>query len=378
MIEASPFSSLEHARSFARDLWFNKLPIQSWLDTFSAHMNLCDAITIARGILGRDCFNSQQSTAKNLASGLSLEKTQDVSEETGEVVQDSILEEDVAPDSSDEVYLLHVRLSDLPTSWSPFSHCPIPDGFSLTFTPVIPLQTRSLKWEVMRLQLRRERTAQFRRPVVVVTPHPRLYAPFARLEPNHCSALRASMNDVQNLEPDAEEVDPEVDEVDSFDQHVDTLLAAQGAQKRKGRKTIEFWDVKTIESDGTIKQVKLSVKEAMKPPNRRKIILRFNNALQPVGDEAEDSRGIIKGTIFKMLERAWKETRNRLYHHCCDPELSLAAYIENRPDGITADHWKRISVRKMPRIDQSIFTPTPVDQKAWQGSDKKSRNDKGG
>ncbi|QHN92914.1 uncharacterized protein DS421_17g588130 [Arachis hypogaea] len=49
MIEASPFSSLEHARSFARDLWFNTLPIQSWLDTFSAHRHLCDAITIAHG-----------------------------------------------------------------------------------------------------------------------------------------------------------------------------------------------------------------------------------------------------------------------------------------------------------------------------------------
>ncbi|XP_025607883.2 uncharacterized protein [Arachis hypogaea] len=136
----------------------------------------------------------------------------------------------------------------------------------------------------------------------------------------------------------------------------------------------------------TIKQVKLSVKEAMKPPNGRKVVLRFNNALQPVGDEAgllsgvmgllgsdytkfpicerdwrkvrtrdkvyneivkemfhfeEDSRGIIKGIISKMLGRAWKETRNRLYHRHYDAELSLAANIENRPDGITADHWKR-------------------------------------
>nr|XP_025679602.1 uncharacterized protein LOC112779518 [Arachis hypogaea] len=55
----------------------------------------------------------------------------------------------------------------------------------------------------------------------------------------------------------------------------------------------------------------------------------------------EDSRGIIKGIIFRMLGRDWKETRNRLYHHCYDPELSLAANIENCPDGITADHWKR-------------------------------------
>ncbi|KAL4275565.1 hypothetical protein AHAS_Ahas20G0119900 [Arachis hypogaea] len=33
------------------------------------------------------------------------------------------------------------------------------------------------------------------------------------------------------------------------------------------------------ESDGTTKQVKLSVKEAMKPPNGRKIILKFNSEL---------------------------------------------------------------------------------------------------
>ncbi|KAL4391451.1 hypothetical protein AHAS_Ahas03G0246400 [Arachis hypogaea] len=125
---------------------------------------------------------------------------------------------------------------------------------------------------------------------------------------------------------------------------------------------------------GMLKQlVKLSVKEAMKPPNGRKVVFRFNSALQPVEDKAgllsgvmgllgsdytkfpiyerdwrnemfhfeEDSRGIIKGIIFRMLGRDWKETRNRLYHHCYDPELSLAANIENCPDGITADHWKR-------------------------------------
>ncbi|KAL4299083.1 hypothetical protein AHAS_Ahas17G0065400 [Arachis hypogaea] len=141
-----------------------------------------------------------------------------------------------------------------------------------------------------------------------------------------------------------------------------------------------------VEFFGPRAVVKLSVKEAMKPPNRKKVVLRFNSALQPVVDEAgllsgvmgllgsdytkfpicerdwrkvrtrdkvyneivkemfhfeEDSRGIIKSIIFKMLGRAWKETRNRLYHHLYDPELSLAANIENRPDGITADHWRK-------------------------------------
>ncbi|XP_072087365.1 uncharacterized protein [Arachis hypogaea] len=154
---------------------------------------------------------------------------------------------------------------------------------------------------------------------------------------------KACTHDIQNSEPDTEDLDPEADEV------------------------------------------KLSVKEAMKPPNGRKIVLRFNSALQPVGDEAgllssvmgllgsdytkflicekdwrkvrtrdkiynecvkemfhfeEDSRGIIKRIIFKMLGRAWKETKNRLYHHCYDPELSLEENIENRPDGITANHWR--------------------------------------
>ncbi|XP_057745579.1 uncharacterized protein LOC130963488 [Arachis stenosperma] len=114
-------------------------------------------------------------------------------------------------------------------------------------------------------------------------------------------------------------------------------------------------------------------------------LLRFNSALQPVGDEAgllsgvmkllgsdytkflicernwrkvrtkdkvyneivkemfhfeEDSRGIIKRIIFKMLGRAWKETKNRLYHRFYDEELSLEENIENRPDRITEDHWR--------------------------------------
>ncbi|XP_020974930.1 uric acid degradation bifunctional protein TTL-like [Arachis ipaensis] len=49
MIEASSFSSLEHATSFAREPWFNMLPIQSWLNTFSAHRHIGDDVTIAHG-----------------------------------------------------------------------------------------------------------------------------------------------------------------------------------------------------------------------------------------------------------------------------------------------------------------------------------------
>ncbi|RYR38867.1 hypothetical protein Ahy_A09g044137 [Arachis hypogaea] len=38
--EAFPFSLQEHATTFGKDLWFNTLLIQSWLDTFSAHRHI--------------------------------------------------------------------------------------------------------------------------------------------------------------------------------------------------------------------------------------------------------------------------------------------------------------------------------------------------
>ncbi|XP_015945823.1 uric acid degradation bifunctional protein TTL-like [Arachis duranensis] len=47
MQEASPFSSLEHATSFAQDLWFKNLPIRARLDAFSAHRHIGDAISKA-------------------------------------------------------------------------------------------------------------------------------------------------------------------------------------------------------------------------------------------------------------------------------------------------------------------------------------------
>ncbi|RYQ91475.1 hypothetical protein Ahy_B09g097370 [Arachis hypogaea] len=43
------FSSLEHATSFARDLWFNKSPIHSWLNVFSAHLYIDQAAKFVPG-----------------------------------------------------------------------------------------------------------------------------------------------------------------------------------------------------------------------------------------------------------------------------------------------------------------------------------------
>ncbi|RYQ79679.1 hypothetical protein Ahy_Scaffold2g107643 [Arachis hypogaea] len=223
-------------------------------------------------------------------------------------------------------------------------------------------------------------------------------------------APQTCTNGVQHSEPPDEDLDPEADDVDSFEQHVDNLFAASETLKRKRRKTTKFRDVKTIESDGTIKQLHLNVREAMKPPNGRKIVLRFNDRLQPVGNEAsilsdvvrmlgfdftkflicekdwrkvrsrdkiynecvkvnryifvqsrnlnstptnnliilllelfhfeEDSGGIMKCTILKVLGRTWKETRNHLYHYFYKSDLTLEQNIKGRPPGITADHWR--------------------------------------
>ncbi|XP_020967878.1 uncharacterized protein LOC107619460 isoform X1 [Arachis ipaensis] len=54
MIEVSPFSSLDHATSFARQLWFNQSRIQSWLDAFSGQSHLYRAIRDAPASLMRE------------------------------------------------------------------------------------------------------------------------------------------------------------------------------------------------------------------------------------------------------------------------------------------------------------------------------------
>ncbi|RYR37799.1 hypothetical protein Ahy_A09g042689 [Arachis hypogaea] len=101
-------------------------------------------------------------------------------------------------------------------------------------------------------------------------------------------------NDVQTSEPCDEDLDPEANEVASFEQHIDNLFAASDAKRCKERKTTEFWNVDVINSDGIIKQAKLSVRKALEQPfNGRKIILRFNRKLQPIRDGADLLNGIL-------------------------------------------------------------------------------------
>ncbi|KAL4299270.1 hypothetical protein AHAS_Ahas17G0084100 [Arachis hypogaea] len=57
MIDASHFSSLEVATSFARQLWFKESRIQSWLDAFSGHSHLYRAIRYAPASMMRKLFH---------------------------------------------------------------------------------------------------------------------------------------------------------------------------------------------------------------------------------------------------------------------------------------------------------------------------------
>ncbi|RYQ99460.1 hypothetical protein Ahy_B07g087390 [Arachis hypogaea] len=163
------------------------------------------------------------------------------------------------------------------------------------------------------------------------------------------------------------------------------MFAASDAKKRKGRKTTEFWGVDLIDSDGIVKQAKMSVREAMKRSlNGSKIILRFNEELQVVRDGAgllsgilgalssdyskfpiceknwgkvrgkdrvyddcieemfhfqEDSGGRIKQTFLQQMGRSWKDTRGRLYDSHYKPTRTLEKNLDNCPAGIPREHW---------------------------------------
>ncbi|XP_057740323.1 uncharacterized protein LOC130957484 [Arachis stenosperma] len=198
-------------------------------------------------------------------------------------------------------------------------------------------------------------------------------------------ALQTSTTNIQNSEPSHVNSADNANDVDSVDQAADESFVDSRAQNRKGRKTTEFWEVRIIDSDGTMKPARLSVREAMERPNGRKIVLRFNKAKQAIGNEAgllsgvlgllgsdfgkfpiceeswrkittkdkvynecvkqifhinEDSEGVIKKNILKSMGKSWKETRLRLYNAYFEPTFTTEQNIENRPPGIDREHWR--------------------------------------
>ncbi|XP_020970982.1 uncharacterized protein LOC110268671 [Arachis ipaensis] len=172
----------------------------------------------------------------------------------------------------------------------------------------------------------------------------------------------------------------------------------------------------------------------MERPNGRRIVLRFNNKKQPIGDEAgllsrvlgllgsnyekfsigkeswhkittkdkvynecvkqnfhfdEDSEGTIKKYILKSMGRSWKETRLRLYNAFYEPTFTFEQNIEHRPPEIDREHWRKFleyrtkvetkrSAGKMRLIDQNNYILTLAVRKASHGGWKKSLNNKEG
>ncbi|RYR37761.1 hypothetical protein Ahy_A09g042645 [Arachis hypogaea] len=111
MIEASSFSSLDHATCFARQLWFKESRIQSWLDAFSGQSHLYRAIGHAPASMMRACYENTFVVELDITSWEEfkliehgLERLWDkASEELEEVVLDSMEKEDVvSSDGSDE------------------------------------------------------------------------------------------------------------------------------------------------------------------------------------------------------------------------------------------------------------------------------------
>ncbi|KAL4316487.1 hypothetical protein AHAS_Ahas15G0290000 [Arachis hypogaea] len=123
-------------------------------------------------------------------------------------------------------------------------------------------------------------------------------------------------------------------EVESRDHEVDDHFSASGAQSRKRHKTTEFWIVKIIESDGTVKPARLSVREAMERPNGRRIVLRFNNEMQPIGDEAGLLSGVL-GLLGSNYEKfsIGKEschkvtTKDKVYNECVKVKIYIPFVI---------------------------------------------------
>ncbi|KAL4306054.1 hypothetical protein AHAS_Ahas16G0139900 [Arachis hypogaea] len=99
----------------------------------------------------------------------------------------------------------------------------------------------------------------------------------------------------------------------------------------------------TLGSDGTIKLARLSMREAMERPNGRKIVLRFNNAKQAIGNEV----GLLSGVLgllgsnfgkFPICEESWRKitTKDKVYNECVkqifhideDSEGTIKKYLE--------------------------------------------------
>ncbi|RYR32133.1 hypothetical protein Ahy_B01g057116 [Arachis hypogaea] len=102
-------------------------------------------------------------------------------------------------------------------------------------------------------------------------------------------------NEAADVYSEDEDYDPEADEVESFDDHVDNLFATQEPEHQGNANNCEdtdYWEVDVIKY-GMTKQMNLTVKEAIKLPPSRKIVLQHKTKLQAVGQAASLFSGFL-------------------------------------------------------------------------------------
>ncbi|RYR06947.1 hypothetical protein Ahy_B05g074256 isoform B [Arachis hypogaea] len=166
--------------------------------------------------------------------------------------------------------------------------------------------------------------------------------------------------------------------------HLSPELVEQRPREKQKREREEL-GLASLHSEGIVKQAKMSVREAMEQSlNGSKIMLRFNEELQAVGDGAsllsgilgalssdyskfpicekswgkvrgkdrvyddcikemfhfQDNSGRIKKTLLKQMGRFWKDTRGRLYDSHYKPTRTLEQNLEKCPEGIPREHWR--------------------------------------
>ncbi|MED6198934.1 hypothetical protein PIB30_071355 [Stylosanthes scabra] len=190
---------------------------------------------------------------------------------------------------------------------------------------------------------------------------------------------------VNNTDTEDEDYVPDADEMASFYDHIDNLFADHDVKEQnKGKKRMDnkSWEVKVIE-DGVIRPLKQTVFGAASIPPGRKIVLRFNESNQAVGDEGgllsgylgslgadfktfpismkgwhemkeykesvyndviktfhfEDLKGKIKKDILKRLGKLWKDTRSNLFHTFYDDTKSINENVKkHKPRGVDPEH----------------------------------------
>nr|AKF43384.1 transthyretin-like S-allantoin synthase protein [Geranium incanum] len=77
MAMASPFSSLQHALNTARDIWFNTVDVNGWLEAFDAHPQIGKSSSNHKSETSAQWSKGEQSTALATATSSSLQELLD-------------------------------------------------------------------------------------------------------------------------------------------------------------------------------------------------------------------------------------------------------------------------------------------------------------